>query len=79
MKIEIVKKEESKKAIEFPIVMESKETGNIVLFTKKYEGIILKLGHNPHKSHYEGLYSNWTPCDESGIWKPFKGKIIIDC
>ena len=69
----IVNNEKEIGQIEFPCLMQSEDSGAVVLFTSQKQGTVLLGGR---KDDFGEHHADWS--DVSGYpWKPFEGKITI--
>ena len=69
----IVKNEEEVKPIEFPCLMQSKESGAVALFMSQKERTVLFMeGISPFSQQME----EWSHASEFP-WEPFKGEIVL--
>lgn len=73
MKVEIIKKEETEKEIEYPCLMQYKDENDpyIVFFIGYSDGFVIFGG----KHYIDGEYSdNWKMSD----FVPYKGKVVLE-
>ena len=72
MKVELIQKEEIKKEIKYPCLMQYKDEEEtfIVFFIGDSEGIV--VGYS--KEYSNGFYSN---CWVMGDFTPYEGKVIL--
>lgn len=59
----------------FPVIMQSVDSGAIVLFSSLKEGVLLKKG-NKAGFDVTGKVEEWAECD-AWPWKPLKGKLEL--
>ena len=75
--VEVIVKEEEKtvEKIDFPVLMESKNLNQIVLFTGEREGTCLEIGSS---IVYIGQHScDWVSCYNKSIWQKYEGEITL--
>ena len=68
-----VEAKEALKNDKFPLLMISRESGNVVLFTKNGYGTIL-MATTKEKEHQLGYFSN---CWNMDYFRPFNGEITL--
>ena len=75
--IEVIVKEEEKtvEKIDFPVLMKSINSGQIVLFTGEHEGTCLKIGESPLKIGEHSIH--WFSCYNKSIWEKQEGEITL--
>lgn len=73
MKSEIIQKQESE--ITYPILMQNRHIGCVVLFYSEASGMAVNKGSSPYKL---GFHSNcWFPANDKTHWKLFEGTIEL--
>ena len=75
--IEVTVKEEEKtvEKIDFPVLMKSINSGQIVLFTSKHRGCRL---HGGDENMDIGWYAErWESCYDNSIWQKYEGEITL--
>lgn len=77
MKARVEKSEEERGELKFPVLMESRGNGTIVLFTSKNTGTCVYQGEGEQTSL--GAHgTNWISASSTTQWKPFTGKVILE-
>jgi len=75
IEVTVKKEEKTVEKIEFPVLMESKNLNQIVLFTGEHEGTCLKIGSS---TLVIGQHScDWASCYDNSIWGKYEGEIIL--
>lgn len=75
MKAEIRKKEKSDTGHRFPVLMKSKQSGLVILFTSERVGFVIVT---PSDLIRVGTSSGlWISCYDSDSWEKFNGEIVL--
>ena len=73
MKTKILNQTEERNP-KFPLVMQSKASKTVVLFTNPTTGTVLYLETSSTRALGE-VSSTWTDCRDTDVWKSFEGTI----
>ncbi len=73
--IEVTEKEKTIEKMEFPVLMRSRNSNQIVLFTGEHEGTCLKIGESPLKIGEHSIH--WFSCYDNSIWEKYEGEITL--